>query len=130
MTRIDLPVPVFGQREAECGNTSLKSVLWFLGKRVSARYLGSLAGTNEQGTDHAQLVSAARRVGAAVFERADGTVKELRWFLARGLPSVIGWWSQEPGDAPFDDRWSLTERRDRDCGHFSVVSASIANEHG
>jgi ABC-type bacteriocin/lantibiotic exporter with double-glycine peptidase domain len=120
--RIDLHVPVFGQRDAECGNTSLKAVLWFLGKPVSARQLGVLAGTTQDGTDHAGLVKAARRAGAAVFERSSGTVAELRWFLAKDLPVIVGWWSQDAGDVNFDARWSLAERRARDCGHFSVIS--------
>jgi hypothetical protein len=120
--RIDLHVPVFGQREAECGNTSLKSVLWFLGKRISARRLRDLAGVTDDGVDHAPLVAAARHAGTAVFERSGGTIAELRWFLARGLPAIIGWWAQDAGDAPFDERWSLTERRARDCGHYSVVA--------
>jgi hypothetical protein len=120
--RIDLHVPVFGQREAECGNTSLKAVLWFLGNRISARRLRDLADVTDDGVDHAPLVAAARRAGAAVFERSGGTLAELRWFLTRGLPPIIGWWSQDVGDAPFDERWSLAERRARDCGHYSVVS--------
>jgi hypothetical protein len=94
--RIDLRVPVFGQREAECGNTSLKSVLWFLGRRISARHLRALAGVTDDGVDHAPLVAAARCAGAAVFERSGGTISELRWFLAQGLPPIIGWWSQDP----------------------------------
>jgi hypothetical protein len=120
--RIDLRVPVFAQRKAECGNTSLKSVLWFLGQRISARHLRDLAGVTDDGVDHAPLVTAARRAGAAVFERSGGTMAELHWFLSQGLPPVIGWWSQDPGDAAFDPRWSLSERRARDCGHYSVVS--------
>lgn len=120
--RIDLRVPVFSQRKAECGNTSLKSVLWFLGKRVSARQLGRLAGATADGIEHARLIEAARRTGFAVFARAGGTVDELRWFLARGLPAIVGWWSPGLGDAELDNSWSLAERRMRDCGHFSVVS--------
>jgi ABC-type bacteriocin/lantibiotic exporter with double-glycine peptidase domain len=120
--RIDLHVPVFGQRDAECGNTSLKSVLRFFGKRVSAKHLATLAGATDEGIDHAGLVEAARRTGAAVFERAHGSVHELRWFLGQKLPIIVGWWSRAEGDVDFDERWSLAERRDRDCGHFSVVS--------
>jgi hypothetical protein len=76
----------------------------------------------DEGVDHAPLVAAARCAGAAVFERSGGTITELRWFLAHGLPPIIGWWSQDPGDPAFDPRWTLAERRARDCGHYSVVS--------
>jgi ABC-type bacteriocin/lantibiotic exporter with double-glycine peptidase domain len=125
--RVDLHVPVFGQRDAECGNTSLKSVLRFLGKRVSARQLGVLAGVTNEGVDHARLIEAARRTGAAVFERTGGSVAELRWFLTQDLPVIVGWWARDAGDVDFDERWSLAERRDRDCGHFSVVSGIDRN---
>lgn len=120
--RIELPVPVFTQREAECGNTSLKAVLWYLGRRLSATEVARRAGTTSEGTEHAGLVAAARGLGAAVFERRGGTVEELRWFLARRHPVLIGWWSLGEGELPFDPAWSLALRRANDCGHFSVVS--------
>lgn len=118
-----LAVPVFGQRASECGNTSLKAVLWFHGRRLSARRLGRLAGLRAQGIDHAGLVRAANLAGAWAFERAGGTLAELAWFAARGYPAIVGWWSREPGDPHFDPRWPLRERRARDCGHYSVVTA-------
>lgn len=124
---IDLHVPVFGQREAECGNTSLKSVCWFLGKRLSAKYLARLSGASADGIDHVGLVDAARRTGAAVFERTGGSIAELRSFLNRHHPMIVGWWSQERGDGHFDEGWSLAERRERDCSHFSVVSGIAPN---
>ena len=118
---IDLRVPVFGQRDAECGNTSLKSVLAFLGKRLSARNLAVMASATTEGIDHQGLVVAARRTGARVFERVEGSVAELRWFLSQGLPAIAGWWSPGEGDVDHDERWSPAERRARDCGHFSVI---------
>ncbi|HUQ00884.1 MAG TPA: hypothetical protein VM261_00255 [Kofleriaceae bacterium] len=125
-SRIDLHVPVFAQREAECGNTSLKSVMWHLGWRLSARALGRMAGLDDEGINHVGLVDAARRAGASVYVREGGSaaasIAELRWFLAHGHPAIVGWWSMNDGDAHFDPRWSLAERRERDCGHFSVVS--------
>jgi len=117
-----LQVPVFGQRESECGNTSLKAVLWFHGVRLSARRLGRLVGVNQEGADHAGLVHGATAAGAHAFERTGGTLAELAWFAAAGYPAIVGWWSLEPGDAHFDPRWSLSERRERDCGHYSVVT--------
>lgn len=124
--RVELPVPIFTQRDAECGNTSLKAVLAFHGLRFSARALGQLAGTNDEGTEHASLVAAARRCGAAVFERSGGapatSLAELRGFLRRGLPVLIGWWSQAEGAPHFDAKWRLAERRANDSGHFSIVT--------
>lgn len=117
-----LEVPVFGQRDSECGNTSLKAVLWFHGLRLSAQRLGRLVGVTEEGTDHAGLVRGALAAGAFAFERRNGTLAELAWFAGAGYPAIVGWWSREPGDAHLDPRWSLAERRARDCGHFSVVT--------
>ncbi len=119
-----LDVPVFAQREAECGNTSLKAALWHLGRRFSAAHLGRLAGLTPDGIDHGGLIDAARRAGAAVYARADGSLADLRWFVGRGLPVLVGWWSMGPDDAPFDPRWSRPERRARDCGHYSVIAGS------
>ena len=117
-----LEVPVFGQRASECGNTSLKAVLWFHGLRLSARRLGRMVGLSELGTDHVGLVRGALAAGARAFERTGGSAGELRWFARRGYPVIVGWWSREEGDAHFDPRWSLAERRARDCGHYSVVT--------
>lgn len=97
-------------------------MLQFIGKRVSAKHLATLAGATDEGIDHAGLVKAARRTAAAVFERANGSVDELRFFLAQRLPIIIGWWSRDDGDVHFNDQWSLATRRARDCGHFSVIS--------
>lgn len=132
--RIDLGAPELTQRAAECGNTSLKSALWHLGRRVSAAELGRRAGLTDEGTDHAGLIAAARQSGAAVFARSGGSRKtsldELRWFLARRLPAVVGWWASGEGAPPFDPTWSLAQRRVRDSGHYSVVDAIDAARVG
>jgi hypothetical protein len=121
MTRFSLAVPVFGERDGECGNTSLKSVSWFQGHRYSARYLGVVAHLTDDGIEHGNLVRAARRTGATVTFGQGGTIARLRAALRRGLPPIVGWWSKDPGDPDFNPRWSLAERRKNDCGHFSVV---------
>lgn len=118
---IRVDVPVFGQEEAQCGVASLKSVLWFLGHRVSAGRLARFSGAGSDGIDHGPLVRAARKRGFAVFSRANGSIADLRRFLKHGHPVIVGWWSQDKGDLPFDPGWSLAERRKRDCGHYSVV---------
>ncbi len=123
--RLHLRVPLFTQREAECGNTSLKSVLAHLGHRISAARLGRLAGLTSEGIEHAGLVTAARRLGFSVFERSGGSpaqsLAELRFFLSLGHPILVGWWARAKGDPDLDPRWSLAERRANDSGHFSVI---------
>lgn len=119
--KVVLDVPVFLQREAECGNTSLKSVCWHFGSRLSARRLGELARCNADGTNHDGMIEAARAVGFDVEAGAGGTIARLRGHLRRGHPVIVGWWAMEPGDRHFRAAWPLDERRARDCGHYSVV---------
>lgn len=116
-----LEVPVFSQRDCECGNTSLKAVCWFLGKRYSARTLGRYCRLSGEGIDHEPLALGAAKTGANVFMREEGSLSELRWFLEKGLPVLVGWWSLEPGYSHFDPSWNKEERAENDCGHYSVV---------
>ncbi len=121
---IALKVPVFGERDGECGNTSLKAVSWYQGQQLSARRLGKLAHLTVDGIDHAHLVRGARRAGARVTFGRNGTLAQLRAALERGVPPIVGWWSKDRGccDPDFDPKWPLPVRKDRDCGHYSVVT--------
>ena len=121
MKRVVLDVPVFGQREAECGNTSLKAVCHYFGRRYSARGLGRLAHLTADGIDHGDLVKAAQATGAVTTVTKNGTLGQLHRALSLGIPPIIGWWSRDVGDLDFNPGWSLRERRHRDCGHYSVV---------
>lgn len=120
--RITVDVPVFGQEEAQCGVASLKSVLWSFGDRISARRLARLSHASEEGVNHRPLVAAARHRGFNVLARDRGSIADLRRLLDQGSPVVVGWWSMDQGDRHFDPRWTLPERRELDCGHYSVVS--------
>lgn len=120
----DVRVPVFRQEtDYECGNTSLKSVLWYFGRRPSARSLRELCHVRRDGVDHAALIRGACSLGATVFAKSGGTISDLEFFLRRSLPVIVGWWSRdlEAGDVHFREAWSLRERKQRDCGHYSVV---------
>jgi hypothetical protein len=99
-------------------------VCWYHGLRrhPTIRELARLANATIDGIDHGDLVRAACKLGATVFVKSGGKLGELRWFLDRGLPAIVGWWSMAEGDRPFDPRWGRAERRRRDCGHFSVVA--------
>lgn len=120
-----LPVPIIGQRTGyECGNTALTCVLQYLGKHVTVAEVARLAGTTKNGTDHADMIAGALKAGATVFARSGGgkrALDEVVSFVSRGLPVICGWWSMWAGDADFDPGWSLQERVERDCGHYSVL---------
>lgn len=120
--KLVLDVPAFRQREAECGNTSLKAALWHLGSRLSARKLRDLSRCTDEGTNHDGMIDAARAAGYEVEAGAGGTIAGLRRHLRRGHAPIVGWWAMEPDSEHFRSSWTLAERRARDCGHFSVVS--------
>ncbi|MBL0217212.1 MAG: C39 family peptidase [Myxococcales bacterium] len=122
-----LDVPVLRQATGyECGNTALASVMQYLGAPRSPAEIAMLARTTPDGTDHANLVAAARATGATVIEKENGTLDEIAAFVARGLPVIVGWWPLGPGDEDWQPGWSPAERRARDCGHFSVIHGITA----
>jgi predicted double-glycine peptidase len=113
---------VIGQDSSfSCGNTCLAAVVQYFGKPYSPKELEVLAKTTREGTDHATLIAGAVATGATVFAKDKGTLAELAGFIARGLPVIVGWWSMEPDSQHFDRAWTLGERKQRDCGHFSVL---------
>jgi hypothetical protein len=118
------PVPEFSQSDGStCGPASLRMVCATFGRVFAEGRLKRLAGTTTDGTDHAGMIAGAMAAGAIVFAKDRGSLDELSWFLRQGLPVIVGWWSMEPGDRPFNPAWTLRERRRFDCGHYSVVSA-------
>lgn len=120
-----LHVPTIGQPSAwDCGSASVAAVLQYFGKPYSVSDVARLAGTTRARTDHAQLVAAAVRAGATVYENANGGRKALRVvteLVACGLPVIVGWWSMWAGDTDWSAAWSPSERKARDCSHYSVV---------
>lgn len=111
----------------ECGNTSLAAVAQFFGRAITPAEVARLAGTRTSGTDHANMIAAARALGADVVARAHGTLDELARWLARGVPPIIGWWSMGDGDRAWRPR-NRRLRRKKDCGHYSVVVDITATE--
>jgi predicted double-glycine peptidase len=104
----------------ECGNTSLAAVAQFFGRPSTPAEFARLANTRSVGTDHADMVAAAKAAGAQVEVKANGTVDELASWIAKGVPPIVGWWSMEPGDRDWRTR-NRRLRAKKDCGHYSVV---------
>ena len=104
----------------ECGNTSLAAVAQFYGKPTTPADFARLASTRTTGTDHANMIAAARAAGAQVEARANGTLDELAAWIAKGVPPIVGWWSMEPRERDWRRR-NRRRRRKQDCGHYSVV---------
>jgi ABC-type bacteriocin/lantibiotic exporter with double-glycine peptidase domain len=116
-----LTVPAILQAEGECGNTSLAAVARFFGRAESPADFAKAAGTTIDGTDHGNMVAAAKAMGARARAKATGTIAELAASVMEGVPPIVGWWSLDQGDGEFDRRWSLARRKRKDCGHYSVV---------
>ncbi|OHB22263.1 MAG: hypothetical protein A2939_05195 [Parcubacteria group bacterium RIFCSPLOWO2_01_FULL_48_18] len=105
-----------------CAPASLKMVAGYFGREYNERYLAYLCRTTiKDGTEHANLVIAAEKIGGTVFKKSEGTLEELRFFVMKErLPVIIGWWSEEGMDTdPNTDPLDLGPRED--CGHFSVI---------
>ncbi len=117
---LELPV-LLQETPHACGTTALAAALRYLGVACAPETLATLARTTEDGTDHANLIAAARASGVTATAKDHGTIAELIALVARGLPVIVGWWTMGPGDLPFDPGWSLAERHARDCGHYSVI---------
>lgn len=118
---MSLAVPRIEQATGfECGNTSLAAVAQFYGQSTTPAEFAGLAKTRTVGTDHADMIAAARAAGAQVEAKANGTLDELAAWIAQGVPVIVGWWSMEPGDRDWRRR-ARRLRRKKDCGHYSVV---------
>lgn len=122
-----IPVGSFSQvDDHSCGTTSLKCVLWYHGKRLSKKKVNKICGLTKDGIDHEPLAIGATKTGAHAFAKDEGTLSELRHFLKLGYPIIVGWWSvdedeEAQGYTSFDPKWNLDERKEGDCGHYSVV---------
>ena len=116
-----LRIKLFAQTAGYCGPASLKMAAEHFGRvykekeieKLCRKHSGRRTPTSDYGTDHAELVGAAKALGAQVHHGANGTLADIRRHLREGRPVIVGWWSKfhsEPGDPP-----------DMDCGHFSVI---------
>ncbi len=117
-------LPFVSQREGYCGPASLAIAAASLGvKDRSSRAwdqtrIGRFCGTTaKEGTDHGPLVAGARKIGLTVFEKAGGTIDELKDIL--GDPDfrvIVGYHSpSDPAQRAFDPERHKAE------DHFAVV---------
>ena len=94
-TRVHRPLRLkpYPQRAGYCGAASLKILSGYFGKEYGEIMLARLCGTTvENGTDHDGLITGAQKIGATVFAKSGGSVRELRYFiLERKLPVLVGW---------------------------------------
>jgi len=83
----------FRQSEGMCGPASLKIILDAYGKEYSEKELAEICHTTpDVGTNHEDLVSCVERLGHTPAVKSDATVQELRDYVKRDVPVVVGWW--------------------------------------
>lgn len=101
-----LKIPFFRQRlDYTCGPAVLQMVLAFHGVSATQEKLARICKTTKAtGTSRENLVRAARIHGVYAHKHSEGSLREISWFLASGIPVVVNY--REPGDEE---------------GHYAVV---------
>ncbi len=93
-TEFVLPVLNFDQtRPSSCGAAALRMVLEYLGKEISEKKLMKLANTaagkKDSGTDPADMVKAAKKLGFKVLHKEKWTSSQVKKTLESGLPVIV-----------------------------------------
>lgn len=77
-----------------CGPASLKILLSHYGLEISEKELIRLTeATSRYGTEHEDLVRAARKLGFSVHTKERSTLSDLESTMKKGVPAIIGWFS-------------------------------------
>lgn len=97
------------QTPAFCGPASLESLLHYYGVKKTERELIRLCrATQEEGTDHAPMVEALRKLKLHPRAGRHGTWQELKRLTDHGIPVLIGWYSHYV--PPASDHYSVVFR--------------------
>lgn len=97
-----IPIKHFRQTPALCGPASLKMLFDYYGKFFSESELTDLcSATLERGTDHEGMLSAIRRIGEEPIDKENATFDDIRNYIDKGIPVIVGWWSDD------DDHYSV-----------------------
>ena len=70
-------------------------------------------------TRRERLVSAAADYGANVYSTGHGTLDDLAYFLAKGLPVIVGYFDS---DNPFDASLTGAQRVSANATHYAIVT--------
>jgi len=90
------PLKPFRQTPGLCGPASLKILLSHYGADFSEKELTQLCdATAESGTDHADLMAALGVFGFRVTSKVNAKIEDIRSYLLRDIPVVVGWWSTD-----------------------------------
>ncbi len=136
-----LPVGNFQQREeGTCGPAALKIYLSYLGRNLSEPYLGRLCKTTpEKGTDPANIVSAARKLGFRAEHRGRPlTEREIRRYCRMAQPDnkavrreLIERTRKQAAGVKVRLPWTVTEvKRSIRRGRPVLANTQLGREYG
>ncbi|MDD5144832.1 MAG: cysteine peptidase family C39 domain-containing protein [Candidatus Pacebacteria bacterium] len=88
----------FRQTPGLCGPAALKMVMDYYGISVSEGEIAKRAGsTRENGTSIEGLMKAARYFGFKTFTKTACSLGDLRYFMKKGIPVIVDWFSEDDG---------------------------------
>ncbi len=94
-----LKVKHYKETPGFCGPASLKMLFSFFGKDYSEKEMIKLThATAKYGAEHEDLIRAAKKLGAHVYEKQRATIKDLEYWVVKNLTPVIVGWFSEDGD--------------------------------
>lgn len=100
------PLNPFRQSEGLCGPASLKILFDHYGREFSEDELAHLCNaTADVGTDHAGMAMAAEQLGEKPIVKEGATIEELRGYVDKEIPVIVGWYSDFEGEA--DNHYSV-----------------------
>lgn len=101
----------FEQSDGLCGPASLRMLLSHYNKNYSEEDLAKLTDANkEYGAEHEGLIKGVKGLGGYVFEKENGSIAELKYFVKeQKLPVLVDWF-------------------EKDGDHYSVI-ANITDKH-
>jgi ABC-type bacteriocin/lantibiotic exporter with double-glycine peptidase domain len=82
----------------DCGATALQTVMAYYGVEVRLDELMEALGTDENGTDVHNMIRTAIRYGFKVEARSGWALKEIKFMIDRGIPSIVllQAWAEQP----------------------------------
>lgn len=92
-----LKVKHYRQTPSFCGPASLKILFSHFGKHYTEKQFIKLTGaTAKYGTEHEDLVRAAKKLGAHVYTKKGATISDLEnWVIKNQTPVIVGWFSED-----------------------------------
>ena len=115
------------QTPSFCGPASLKILLTNFGKEYSEEELNALCeATFEYGAEHGDLIKGVKKIGGYCFTKEDATIEDLRYFIKKDIPVIVGWWSEQHGEP--DDHYSVMFNIDKD--NVYLIDPELEIEEG